>query len=92
MTASSANAANSAAVPSVGGSARPEEIRSDNGPPGGSSELTGPVRPLAEANRAFERRTIEAALLETGGNKTRAAKRLGVPLRTFMDKIKRYGL
>src|SRR5450432_410034 len=91
-TASSANATNSAPVASVGGSSRAEEIRGDNGPPGGSSALTGPVRPLAEANRAFERRTIEAALLETGGNKTRAAKRLGVPLRTFMDKIKRYGL
>ena len=50
------------------------------------------AQPLAEANREFERRTIEAALAETGGNKTRAAKRLGVPLRTFMDKTKRYGL
>jgi DNA-binding NtrC family response regulator len=50
------------------------------------------AQPLAEANREFERKTIEAALAETGGNKTRAAKRLGVPLRTFMDKTKRYGL
>jgi DNA-binding NtrC family response regulator len=58
----------------------------------GFSDKTGPVRPLAQASRDFERRTIEAALAETHGNKTHAAKRLGVPLRTFMDKIKRYGL
>ncbi|MES1204951.1 MAG: sigma 54-interacting transcriptional regulator [Pseudomonadota bacterium] len=58
----------------------------------GFSDETAPFRPLAQANRDFERRTIEAALVETNGNKTHAAKRLGVPLRTFMDKVKRYGL
>ncbi|MEO8214741.1 MAG: sigma 54-interacting transcriptional regulator [Myxococcales bacterium] len=82
-------------------------IRPDTGPGGGLvraydettgsgrsglSDETGPVRPLAAANRDFERKTIEAALAETNGNKTHAAKRLGVPLRTFMDKVKRYGL
>ena len=51
-----------------------------------------PFRPLAEASREFERKSIEAALAATGGNKSRAAKLLGVPLRTFMDKIKRHGL
>jgi DNA-binding NtrC family response regulator len=45
--------------------------------------------PLGEASRAFEREHIEAALTATGGNKTRAAKLLGVPLRTFMTKIRR---
>jgi DNA-binding NtrC family response regulator len=50
------------------------------------------VRPLAEASRDFERRSIEAALAATKGNKTRAAKLLGVPLRTFMEKVKRHGL
>jgi DNA-binding NtrC family response regulator len=49
-------------------------------------------RPLAEASRDFERQNIAAALVATGGNKTRAAKLLGVPLRTLMDKIKRHEL
>ena len=66
--------------------------RSDGGVHAAHPDQTKPVRPLAQANREFERKTIEAALSEAGGNKTRAAKRLGVPLRTFMDKIKRYGL
>jgi two-component system response regulator AtoC len=52
----------------------------------------GGIRPLAEANREFERQSIVAALAAAGGNKTRAAKLLGVPLRTLMDKIKRHGL
>jgi two-component system response regulator AtoC len=50
------------------------------------------VRPLAEANREFERQSIVAALAAAGGNKTKAAKLLDVPLRTLMDKIKRHGL
>jgi transcriptional regulator with GAF, ATPase, and Fis domain len=75
------------------GSATPEQvIPSETGPPTGYRDQTGPVRPLVQANRDFERKTIEDALAETGGNKTHAAKRLGVPLRTFMDKVKRYGL
>jgi len=52
----------------------------------------GDIQPLAEANRAFERKQIENALQATKGNKTQAARLLGVPLRTFMEKIKRHGL
>ncbi|HEY2901003.1 MAG TPA: sigma 54-interacting transcriptional regulator [Polyangia bacterium] len=52
----------------------------------------GPVRSLAESVTDHERASIEAALVSTGGNKTRAAKLLGVPLRTFMQKIKRHGI
>jgi DNA-binding NtrC family response regulator len=44
---------------------------------------------LREARQDFERRNIEAALAATGGNKTRAAQLLGMPLRTFMEKVKR---
>ena len=51
---------------------------------------TGDFRPLAAANREFEWRQIENALAATGGNKTQAARLLGVPLRTFMEKIKRH--
>ena len=35
---------------------------------------------------------IRSALAETGGNQTRAAKQLGIPLRTLVRKIKSYGL
>jgi len=47
---------------------------------------------LADANRQFERERIESALQATGGNKTKAARLLGVPLRTFMEKVKRHGI
>ncbi|HET6280433.1 MAG TPA: sigma 54-interacting transcriptional regulator [Polyangia bacterium] len=50
------------------------------------------ARSLADSTREHERASIEAALRETNGNKTRAAKLLGVPLRTFMEKVKRHGL
>ena len=57
--------------------------------PSGSEQ---PPKSLAEATSDFERQTIEAAVRSAGGNKTRAAKLLGIPLRTFMTKIKRHGL
>jgi two-component system response regulator AtoC len=40
----------------------------------------------------IERHAIERALATTGGNRRQAAARLGVPLRTFYDKLKRYGI
>ena len=40
----------------------------------------------------IERDAIERALAATGGNRRHAAARLGVPLRTFYDKLKRYGI
>jgi len=48
----------------------------------------GPVRPLAE----MERDAIERALVESGGNRREAARRLGIGLRTLYDKLKRYGI
>jgi transcriptional regulator with GAF, ATPase, and Fis domain len=54
-----------------------------------------PLTPGGPSFRAakddFEHRSIQAALESTGGNKTRAAKLLGMPLRTLMWKLKRYG-
>jgi transcriptional regulator with GAF, ATPase, and Fis domain len=46
---------------------------------------------LKAAQGQLERRSIEAALEATGGNKTRAAKMLNMPLRTLMWKLKRLG-
>ena len=41
---------------------------------------------------AFERRLIEAALAETGGNQRRAARLLGILPTTLHEKIKRLGV
>src|SRR5579859_6760010 len=67
---------------------------SDRPPPAppGSDPALASHQLLGEATRFFERRRIEAALATTGGNKTRAAQLLGVPLRTFMAKLKRHGV
>ncbi|MFO0745538.1 MAG: sigma 54-interacting transcriptional regulator [Myxococcota bacterium] len=51
-----------------------------------------PGRTLAEEVRDLEVRRIREALAETRGNQTRAAELLGVPRRTFIEKLKRYEL
>jgi DNA-binding NtrC family response regulator len=40
----------------------------------------------------LERRAIERALLEVGGNRREAAEKLGIGLRTLYEKLKRYKL
>ena len=47
---------------------------------------------LAAAVAAAEREAIAAALAATGGNKTRAAERLGVSVRTLWYKLQHLGL
>ena len=47
-----------------------------------------PPRTLEET----EREAIVAALLKTDGNKTQAAKMLGIGLRTLHRKVKEYGI
>jgi DNA-binding NtrC family response regulator len=61
-------------------------------PPPSSHTGEHQVRSLVDSVAEHERSSIEAALVTTGGNKTRAAKLLGVPLRTFMQKVKRHGI
>jgi two-component system response regulator FlrC len=46
------------------------------------------VRTLVE----LERDALARALAECGGNRRRAAERLGIGLRTLYEKLKRYGL
>jgi DNA-binding NtrC family response regulator len=47
-------------------------------------------RPLAEEVHELEQRRILEALEATGGVQTRAAQLIGMPLRTFAFKLKRY--
>jgi len=50
---------------------------------------TGPLQQaVTRAQEAVERRLIEDALRDTGGNRTEAAKRLGVSRRTLFTKIR----
>ena len=42
--------------------------------------------------RDMEKRAIASALQAEGGNRRRAAKRLGIALRTLQYKIKEYGI
>jgi len=48
----------------------------------------GPVRTMVE----LEREALQRALAECGGNRRRAAERLGIGLRTLYEKLKRYDL
>jgi DNA-binding NtrC family response regulator len=48
--------------------------------------------PLAGSLAEIERRALETALARAGGNKSEAARLLGVARTTFLDKLKRAGL
>ncbi len=49
-------------------------------------------RPLATEIEELERTRIGEALRAHGGNQTRAARAIAMPLRTFLSKLKRHGL
>jgi two-component system, NtrC family, response regulator AtoC len=49
-------------------------------------------RPIADEVRELEITRIREALEATGGNQTRAAALLAMPVRTFFEKAKQYGL
>jgi transcriptional regulator with PAS, ATPase and Fis domain len=57
-----------------------------------AAPAAGGLQPLVDSSREHERTSLEAALIAANGNRTKAARMLGVPLRTFMQKIKRHGL
>jgi two-component system response regulator AtoC len=48
--------------------------------------------PLADQIRELERARMQEALEQTGWVQTRAAELIGMPLRTFQQKVKLYGL
>ena len=77
----------------------------DDGEDGDRDEVTEPIavdlqaaarpprfRPLAEEVRDLERDRIRAALSAAGGNQRLAAELLAMPLRTFVFKLRQYGL
>jgi DNA-binding NtrC family response regulator/pSer/pThr/pTyr-binding forkhead associated (FHA) protein len=57
-----------------------------------SAEVPALFRPIKEELRELERARMAAALAAAGGNQTRAAELIGMPIRTFMAKVKVYAL
>ncbi len=83
---------------SIGGQAAPE---GHLGPPlegaavggAGAAACDGAqFRPIDEEVREFEKARMLAALQASGGNQTRAADLIKMPLRTFVAKLKQYGI
>jgi DNA-binding NtrC family response regulator len=59
---------------------------------GGEPQPVGAPLDLRSRVLAYERRLIEVALAEAGGNQRRAARLLGLLPTTLHEKIKRLGL
>jgi DNA-binding NtrC family response regulator len=78
------NAVERAVVLSRGGEILPEHLLLE--------AAKSPPAPLAEEVDALEHQRILQALEEAGGNQTRAAQILGMPRRTLITKIERFGL
>jgi two-component system response regulator AtoC len=64
-----------------------EDVVEPNDLPINEDAVTRPVR-----FKDIERQAIENALAENGGNRTRAAKQLGISVRTLQYRLKEYGL
>ena len=69
------------------------------GGPGGGGSASGGVPAdtslagvVEQATQSLEKRLIEETLRECGGNKTRAAAKLGISRKTLFNKLKRYGI
>jgi DNA-binding NtrC family response regulator len=56
------------------------------------ARLAAPRKPVAEEIRELERARMAEALAHSGGNRTRAAAMISMPLRTFLTKLKVYRL
>jgi DNA-binding NtrC family response regulator len=56
------------------------------------SDARAPFRPIRDEIRDLERSRMVAALEATEGNRKRAAELIGMPLRTFVTKLRVYGL
>jgi two-component system response regulator AtoC len=56
------------------------------------ASISDVVSPLSDQMEQAEKRVIQRALYATGGNRTRAAKLLGISIRSMRYKVKRYRL
>lgn len=56
------------------------------------SRETPAFRPICEEIEELERRRMKEALAAAGGNQTRAAALIAMPRRTFVSKLRRYGI
>jgi DNA-binding NtrC family response regulator/pSer/pThr/pTyr-binding forkhead associated (FHA) protein len=61
-------------------------------PGAGAAPAPRCFRPITEELRELERARMTEALEAAAGNRTRAAELLQMPLRTFMARLKQYGL
>jgi DNA-binding NtrC family response regulator len=55
-------------------------------------DARGNFRPLADEVRDLERKRMNEALAASAGNQTRAAQLIGMPLRTFVSKMRLHGI
>lgn len=70
----------------------PVEVRAPKGD-GIANLVSDSVAPHEhETYEVLERRILEAALMRSGGNKSEAARALGLARTTFLDKLRKYGL
>ncbi len=60
--------------------------------PGGAAAAQGAALPLRERVEAYERGLVLEALRGAGGNRSEAARRLGVSRVTLHDKLRKWGL
>jgi transcriptional regulator with GAF, ATPase, and Fis domain len=59
-------------------------------PPASAHTTAQPLRPIDEELQELEKRRMLEALERTGGNKTKAAALLAMPLRTFQTRCRQY--
>ncbi len=70
----------------------PSSVSSKASPEEASSESPLVALPVGSSMEDAERELIRSTLQHTAGNKTRAAKILGISLKTMHNKVKKYGL
>jgi two-component system response regulator AtoC len=91
------NALARAAIAARGRPILPEHIEAEEGgdstpPEPAAGTEPGEAVPLRALLADVERRAIQQALRATGGNRTKAAERLGISRRQLFDKIREYDL
>jgi transcriptional regulator with GAF, ATPase, and Fis domain len=81
-----------ALLPEHFGIGTPAPVTSTSVPPPAPPALHGAPASLRDSVGEVERARIVAALKETGGNQTRAAKLLGISRRSLLDRLDTYGI